>query len=108
VAVAVTHLYHPHDDADYREAEAWGTGLEEEEDMAIKSVSDVRAERDRLEHQVDAFLRSAGWNHTSATPGCHWMWERVIDGRRILVEKDMALSVQAHLDAPSDDEPVSA
>jgi hypothetical protein len=35
----MTHLYHPQDDADYREAEAWPTELEEEEDMPLYEVS---------------------------------------------------------------------
>lgn len=64
----------------------------------IKNVYEARGKREDVEYEIDAFLRSKGWNHTSSTPGCLWMWEREIDGRRVLVDKEHALSMQAHFD----------
>lgn len=69
----------------------------------IRSVADVRHARETLEFAVNAFLRSAGWKSTSHTPGCFWLWEREIDGRRVLVDKDTALGIQESLD-PQDPE----
>lgn len=72
---------------------------------ALKSVSDVRHEREAIEFRIDDFLRRAGWKQTSSTVGCFWMWQREIDGRVFLVEKSMALAIQGNLDlAQSDDE----
>ena len=71
----------------------------------MKRVYDVHHEREMLEFKVDDFLRRAGWKSTTSTVGCFWLWERTIEGRVYLVEKEMALSIQANLDpVPSDED----
>jgi hypothetical protein len=64
----------------------------------IHDAGEVRYQREMLGHRVDAFLRGAGWHHTSSTPGCVWLWEREIDGRRILVNEATALHMQQELE----------
>jgi hypothetical protein len=68
-------------------------------DDRIETVQDVRYEREQLETRVAEFLRGKGWTYTSNTPGSFWLWEREIGGRRVLVEVDMAIAIQDHLDA---------
>ena len=61
--------------------------------------------REMLEFEVDAFLRRKGWTSTTATPGCYLAWERTVGGQRLVVGKELALAMQAHLDdEPSDGE----
>jgi hypothetical protein len=64
----------------------------------MKTVDQVEAAREALEFEVDAFLRAKGWHYTSSTPGCFWLWEKVIGGRAYLVSKSGALGIQAALD----------
>ena len=72
----------------------------------MNSAQEVTEQRQDLEYRVDAFLRRAGWEHTSSTPGSYWMWQREINGQKLLVDKEHALSIQAHLEAEADaDEP---
>lgn len=63
----------------------------------IATVADVRYEREMLEYAVDAFLRSKGWKATCSTPGSFWLWTKTIDGREVLVDKETALSLTAHM-----------
>lgn len=65
----------------------------------IDSVQEARYQRGMLEYDVDAFLRSKGWKHTSSTPGSFWMWEREINGRVLLVDKDHALAIQGYIES---------
>lgn len=64
----------------------------------IGSYDDLRFQRDMLGHREDAYLRRAGWRHTSSgNPGCHWVWEKTLeDGRVVLAGKALALSMAAH------------
>lgn len=82
----------------------------------FKSLDDVRHEREMLEYEVDAFLRSKGWTHSSSTPGCFWLWcktitwtetqrdhvkggfKRITHTIDVLTDKDTALSIQDALD----------
>ena len=66
--------------------------------MAIKSVDEARHEREMLEFKIDELLRRAGWKSVTDTPGCYWMWEREIDGRRFVVDKEMALTLQRQIE----------
>jgi len=64
----------------------------------MKTVEDVQYSREMLEFEVDAFLRKNGWKHTSQTPGCLWRWQKEINGRVFVVNKETALAIQAHAD----------
>ena len=71
----------------------------------IRAASEVDHAREMLEFEVDRFLRSRGWNHTSDTPGCYWLWEKAIDGRTLLVSKEYALRYEEQ-NEPSDEDEV--
>ena len=40
------------------------------------------------------YLESRGWEYTSDTPGHLWLWEKNVDGKRILVSQDIAIYMQ--------------
>jgi hypothetical protein len=65
----------------------------------LKSAAEADYQREHLDFRIAAYLRGAGWNHTSDTPGCFCMWERKIKGRRLLVSQDTALRMQQDLEA---------
>lgn len=66
--------------------------LEDFEVPKITSAGAVTYLREQLEFAVDAFLRSRGFESTSLTPGCLWLWRAVLeDGTVLLVSKDTAL-----------------
>jgi hypothetical protein len=68
-------------------------------DMTIRRASHVRERQEELEHETDAMLRRSGWAHTCSTPGSYWLWERLLDdGRTILVDRALAVSIQCALD----------
>lgn len=73
----------------------------------LKTVDDVRHEREMLEYEVDAFLRKKGWEHSSSTPGCYWLWSKELTWtnlagqkvtRYVLTDKATALSLQSAMD----------
>lgn len=67
----------------------------------MKRTTDVTAARQSLEFEVDDFLRKSGWESTSDTPGCYWLWQRKLpDGRIVLVDKAHALGMTASLESP--------
>jgi hypothetical protein len=45
---------------------------------------------------VSRALRSAGWRHTSQTPGSVWMWQIEIGGVTYSVSTDDAARMQEH------------
>lgn len=51
-----------------------------------KKISDVAYEADQLNEKADhkrgAYLREHGWEYTSTTPGCYWMWCKVSRGKQ--------------------------
>lgn len=57
----------------------------------LVTAGDISWARELLEFDVDAFLRSRGWTHTSDTPGSIWLWTKEIDGKTFLVDKDTAI-----------------
>lgn len=46
----------------------------------------------------DRYLRKSGWNHTSSTPGCYWMWVKEIEGRTYMLDSSFADRMQRELD----------
>lgn len=51
------------------------------------------------------FLRQRGWKYTCETPGCYWMWERMLpDGRTILVDTQTAISMDSALSQEDESE----
>lgn len=81
---------------------------------------DYRFEKEQLGFRAADHLRKKGWTHTSATPGCFWLWMRTIppgagtravpEGTVILADQEMALALQLRIDdmldvGEADDEP---
>lgn len=64
----------------------------------FERTEDIDNAASRHVFEIEAFLRSKGWRHTSHTPAHLWLWERNINGRMILVERDTAVKMQAYLD----------
>ncbi len=62
--------------------------------MSFKSVAEIKAEVERLDFAMDAHLRSSGWKTTCKTPGSYWMWEKEVEGRHYLVDRDTAIRIQ--------------
>jgi hypothetical protein len=64
---------------------------------AICNPGEVEYQREMLSHRIDAYLRKAGWDYTSNTPGCVWLWTRTIGDRVLLVNRETALRIQENL-----------
>lgn len=64
----------------------------------FQTAEDIDAASRRHGFEIDAFLRSKGWRHTSHTPAHLWLWERNLNGRLLLVERDTAVKMQEYLD----------
>lgn len=43
------------------------------EQRTAKRIEELRREAENLR---DNWLRKCGWEHTSKTPGCFWMWRK--------------------------------
>ncbi len=82
----------------------------------MKTVGEVTHARVMLDFEVDSFLRSKGWEHTSQTPGCLWLWTKLVTWttlefpkkrgrwtkvkheRLVMTDKEHALRIQSSLD----------
>ncbi len=65
--------------------------------MTIKTTEDVQFATDQLGFDIDGFLRERGWEYKCDTPGSYWLWERMVGSRTILVQRDMAVRIEAAL-----------
>jgi hypothetical protein len=85
---------------DRDEAEDWTEG------GALHSADEARYQEEMLGHRIDAFLRQRGWKYSSDTPGCYLLWQREVNGKTIMVERSMALSLERNWPpAPAGEEP---
>jgi hypothetical protein len=65
--------------------------------VSRKSYHTVTEALQEAEHAKHSYLRSHGWQYTSNTPGCIWLWQKsTSDGRVLLVDTDLAVSMQSH------------
>ena len=76
--------------------------------MRKRSGNEIEDARHDLEQAKHRYLRSHGWEYTSDTPGCLWMWVKLTEhaaSRRpdepkkpcwIMVDTDTAISMQRH------------
>jgi hypothetical protein len=60
----------------------------------LHSADEARHQQEMLDFRIDFFLRSRGWKYSSDTPGCYLLWQREVNGRTIMVERSMALSLE--------------
>jgi hypothetical protein len=37
---------------------------------------EIQDQRSSTEDRLNIWLRNNGWEHTSSTPGCYWMWRK--------------------------------
>jgi hypothetical protein len=61
---------------------------------ALHSADEARYQQEMLDHRIDAFLRGRGWKYTSETPGSYLLWQREVNGKTILVDRSMAMSLE--------------
>ncbi len=66
--------------------------------MKKKTFEDLDLEIEQLSFEKDALLRKAGWEHTSHTPGCLWLWRRKIGNETYLVNQTSAISITQWLE----------
>mgnify|MGYP001596777083 CR=1 FL=1 len=68
--------------------------------MAFEDLScvQIEAKRDELQHRTEAYLRAKGWEHTSSTVGCYWMWFKTVEGRQYGCSTDDAFRIQDVID----------
>lgn len=58
-------------------------------------LNQIDYDRSRVIHK---FLDERGWEHTSSTPGCYWMYKKTINGCVFLVGPETALNFEHALD----------
>ncbi len=67
-------------------------------------MNEIIKARHKLDYESDKYLRENGWTHTCDTPGSYWLWSKELeDGRTMLVEKGMAITLQSHMDEERED-----
>lgn len=69
---------------------------------------DYQDEMTALHERAESYLRSRGWEHTSSTPACYWLWIKAMPehaatkavpaGTLMLCDREMALAMEARLD----------
>jgi hypothetical protein len=72
----------------------------------FNAIKDAENDLERAQHE---YLRATGWNYTSETPGCLWLWQKEAPkprdgrskmpaGRIMLLSTDTAFAMQRHWD----------
>jgi hypothetical protein len=74
----------------------------------FNAIQDAKNELERVQHD---YLRACGWEYTSATPGCLWLWQKAtppprdprdakrhVAGRIMLLSTDTAFAMQRSWD----------
>lgn len=59
---------------------------------------DVLEAQNEAGYVADTYLRERGWEYSSSTPGCYWLWSKEIDGKRWTGGRDLAISMQRAID----------
>lgn len=65
---------------------------------AYQMMEAIDAAEGKVGELRGSYLRKSGWNYTSSTPGCYWMWTKEIEGRTYMVDAGHADSFQRDLD----------
>lgn len=64
----------------------------------MTSQRQIHEARDEVERLEKSYLKSRGWQYTSATPGCYLLWEKDFerDGvtQRLVVNQAHALAIE--------------
>lgn len=64
----------------------------------LDAVAEISGQAEDVKHATFKLLRSRGWEYTSSTPGCFWMWQKTLpDGRTILTDDGTALLFEQDL-----------
>lgn len=59
---------------------------------------EIESDHSSLKHESEKFMLSRGWQHTSSTPGCVWMWQKTLpDGRIILTNFSTAVDIEKEI-----------
>lgn len=67
------------------------------------TIDEIEDAETDLEGKIDTWLRVHGWQHTSETPGCIWMWQHEWKGQTLLVSQSTARHIQAEWDHEAQD-----
>ena len=68
----------------------------------MTSYNKVREAEEAASDEKDRYLRARGWEHTSDNPACTWLCQKALpDGRIIMVDRDLAVSLQSRADGIS-------
>lgn len=64
----------------------------------LDAFAAVQAAHAEASDSFEKILRRRGWEYTSSTPGCIWMWQKKLpDGRTILTNAETAKSFEEQL-----------
>lgn len=63
-----------------------------------KKVADLDAMYDELQTARENFLRSRGWAYTSNHPGCLWLYEKEINGSKMVCDAGTAMHIERSVD----------
>ena len=77
----------------------------------VELFNAIKVAENNLERAQHEYLRATGWEYTSATPGCLWLWQKAtpaprdpldtkrhMAGRIMLLSTDTAFAMQRHWD----------
>jgi len=65
---------------------------------ALKSMRDLYNTAQEVVYAEERWLRSRGWQHTSDTPGCYWLWIKPVDqGRTAMCDRSTAMTIERAL-----------
>ena len=53
---------------------------------------------DAIRYRKEAYLRTKGWDHTSSTVGCYWMWFKTVNERHYGCCTEDAFRIQSVTD----------
>jgi hypothetical protein len=68
----------------------------------LKEITEIERLRSRAENKRGQWLRNRGWEYTSSTPGCYWMYRKEWEGKVFLVDEPTAARIQEHWDREKD------
>lgn len=66
----------------------------------FEKIECVQVERlvESIRPRKESYLRVKGWEASSSTPGCYWMWFKEVRGKHYGCSTDDAFRIQSNLD----------
>lgn len=63
----------------------------------IEKLDEINEQEKSLIFAKEKLLRKFGWEYSSSNPLAHWMWEKIIDGKRYTLSQNDALDMERRL-----------